>query len=119
MEQTYDDQKLIVLIVDDDAALRHCLREYLELEGFLVMNAANGVEAEELIRKKTPDCVLLDILMPEKDGLEVLFDFKNSGLKIIVMTGYGCYSNAALKFGANSVLQKPIDFKGLKKLIRT
>jgi len=61
-----------ILIIDDSADLRALLREALTLEGYRVLEAADGGEGVRLYLEARPDLVLLDIIMPEKDGIETL-----------------------------------------------
>jgi chemosensory pili system protein ChpA (sensor histidine kinase/response regulator) len=66
----------MVLIVEDDALLQKVLREGFEKIGFEVISAVDGVEAMARLAEKTPDIVLLDILLPRKDGFDVLQSIK-------------------------------------------
>lgn len=111
------DKKRTILIVDDDEAMRNCLKEHFELEGFLVTEASNGFEVDTYLEQKKPDYLLLDIFMPDKDGLETIGDLKNSGINIIAMSGRPEYLDMAVQLGANSALLKPFDFSCLKELI--
>ena len=60
----------IILVVDDEARMRRFIRMNLELEGYQVVEAENGVQALDQIRKYTPDLVIMDVMMPEMDGFE-------------------------------------------------
>ncbi|NOQ14227.1 MAG: response regulator [Methyloprofundus sp.] len=111
-------KKRSVLIVDDDEAIRLCLKEYFELEGFLVIEAINGIEAEVCLRQKKTDYLLLDIVMPGRDGIEIILSLKNSDINIIAMSGDPYYLEVAVALGANAALAKPFDFAYLKELIR-
>ena len=62
----------LVLIVDDDEKLQKLLKEYLENNGFRVLGLSDGSHVLETIRKESPDLVILDIMLPGKDGLEIL-----------------------------------------------
>jgi DNA-binding response OmpR family regulator len=61
-----------LLVVDDDPDIRDIVELNFMMEGFEVLTAANGREAEEIVRSQRPDAVLLDIMMPERDGIDVL-----------------------------------------------
>lgn len=71
-------QKHKIIIVEDDANIRGMYQMKLELNGYDVVIAEDGKEAVELIKKENPDLILLDILLPKKDGFEVLKEIKNS-----------------------------------------
>jgi two-component system KDP operon response regulator KdpE len=62
----------IILIVDDEARMRRFIRMNMELEGFQVIEAENGLVALDQIRKYNPDLILMDVMMPEMDGFETL-----------------------------------------------
>lgn len=66
------DIKKIILVVEDEEPLRMVLRDVLTVEGYGILEAKNGIEGLELALKEHPDLVLLDILMPKMDGLEML-----------------------------------------------
>jgi len=65
-----------ILVVEDDAAVQQVLKSSLEKEGYAVETASDGVEGLEMVRKAMPDLVLLDIMMPKKDGITVLREMK-------------------------------------------
>jgi CheY-like chemotaxis protein len=65
-----------ILVTDDDETIRHSLQEGLERAGHTVVLAADGVEALERIGERRPDLIVLDIMMPRKDGFEVLKELK-------------------------------------------
>ena len=66
------DQKKIILVVEDEEPMQLVLRDVLKVEGYTVLEAKNGIEGLELALKEHPDLILLDILMPKMDGLEML-----------------------------------------------
>ncbi|MBI5077998.1 MAG: response regulator [Candidatus Yonathbacteria bacterium] len=66
------DQKKIILVVEDEEPMQLVLRDVLRVEGYNVIEAKNGVEGLEMSLKEHPDLILLDILMPKMDGLEML-----------------------------------------------
>ncbi|MBF0428246.1 MAG: response regulator [Magnetococcales bacterium] len=108
-----------ILIVDDDPAIRHLLREILEEEGHAVEDAPDGRVGLQRFRKKRPDLVMTDILMPEKDGVELIMELQEVGFKvrIVAMSGGGRGLDAAFNlrmaqdFGANRLLVKPFTRK--------
>lgn len=100
-----------VFIVDDDQRLLSMLRRTLTYEGFTVMTATNGEEAVEQIYTRRPDAVVLDWLMPEMDGLEVLRQLRSAGdeTPILMLTARDAIENrvSGLESGADDYLVKP------------
>ncbi|MEP0545567.1 MAG: response regulator [Rhodothermales bacterium] len=85
-------QEALILVADDDPAIRDMLSLYLEQEGFLVVTAANGTEAIACARKHKPDVMLLDLEMPEMNGTEVMRHLRNgtstSHIPVVVLTSH-------------------------------
>ena len=102
-----------VLIVDDESSIRDSLRMVLEYEDYRVQEAANGEEAITQVRRSPPDAILLDIKMPDMDGLEVLQALRDRGysMPVIVITGHGDVSTAidATRKGAYDFFEKPLE----------
>jgi CheY-like chemotaxis protein len=103
-----------ILLVDDDPEVRNALVSALEQAGYQVAEASNGNEALDLFPAGPFDLVLLDILMPEKDGVETIFALKRMdvGIPIIAMTAGGQipphdYLGVAQRLGVFAVLLKP------------
>ena len=71
------DEKKSILIADDDDLLRQSIREILESSNYLVDEACNGNEALEALRKRTYDLFITDIIMPEKEGIETIFEARD------------------------------------------
>ncbi|MCX5874648.1 MAG: response regulator [Deltaproteobacteria bacterium] len=114
-----------ILVADDDAPIRELLRHALEMDGYEVVEAANGVETVKLFRENQIDLVITDIIMPEKEGLESIMDLKeiDPDVKIIAMSGGGrlephSYLQMAAKFGAKKVFQKPLSITLLLSTIK-
>lgn len=84
-----------ILVIEDHDQLREALEEMLVRAGYDVMTAAGGDEGVTLYRKKPPDVVITDIIMPNKDGTEIIFDLQRNfpAVKIIAITG-GSQGNA-------------------------
>jgi PAS domain S-box-containing protein len=106
-----------ILVVDDIADNRNLLNRRLAKLGFESAEADNGVAAIRLIEQRTFDLVLLDIMMPGIDGIEVLkrirLTHSQDKLPVIMLTGKACNSNTvveAFELGANDFLTKPVDF---------
>lgn len=103
-----------VLVADDDSNICELLRLYLEKEGFTVSLAADGKQAIEQFMKDQPDIMLLDIMMPELDGWQVLREVrKNAECPIIMLTAKGEVFDKVLglELGADDYVVKPFDTK--------
>ncbi len=112
-------QTPVILTIDDESLIRHSYRLYLEDCGYKVQEAENGRIGLEMIHAELPDMVLVDLRMPEVDGLDVLQDVHKNfpDLPIIVISGTGFVGDAveAMNRGAWSYLLKPIeDFINLR-----
>jgi DNA-binding NtrC family response regulator len=110
-----------ILVVDDEAGIRELLSEILFDEGYEVQLAENAEQARQLIEKHQPDIVLLDIWMPDTDGMTLLKEWVEQGkltMPVIMMSGHGTIETAleAIRIGATDFLEKPI---ALKKLLAT
>jgi len=109
-----------ILVVDDELGIRALLSEILTDEGHSVELAENATQARACRERFRPDLVLLDIWMPDVDGITLLKEWGSSGLlnmPVIMMSGHGTIDTAveAAKFGATAFLEKPIT---LQKLLR-
>ncbi|MBL4712369.1 MAG: EAL domain-containing protein [Gammaproteobacteria bacterium] len=107
---------LNVLIVDDSNVIRCAIREILEIGNIQVTEASDGEEALKSVRKNVPDLVLLDVVMPEINGITVLKKLRKSysklQLPIVMVTSRDSAQEVvqALDYGANDYITKPIDF---------
>jgi DNA-binding NtrC family response regulator len=111
-----------VLVVDDEMGIRELLCEILEDEGHSVELAANAREAREARARMQPDLVLLDIWMPDTDGVTLLKEWSTSGqltMPVVMMSGHGTIDHAveATKIGAAAFLEKPVTLQKLLKAI--
>ena len=106
-----------VLIVDDEAEIRETLESILRDEGYLVTTSATATEALELIRDASYGVVLLDIWLPDKDGLETLAEIrrteKENSPEVVIISGHGTIESAvrATKLGAYDFLEKPLSLE--------
>ena len=111
-----------ICIVDDEPAILHSLSSILEDEGYQVIVATNGIEGMKVVRSDSPDLVLLDIWMPEMDGLETLKRLRSQfpGILVVMMSGHGSIETAvkATKLGAYDYLEKPLDLEKVTILVR-
>ncbi len=102
-----------ILVIDDEAEIRESLEALLDLEGYQVDLAQNATEGERRFESRAYDLVLLDLMMPDKSGMEVLRDIRERDrhTPIFMITAYGTVEAAvqAVKLGANDYLPKPWD----------
>ena len=102
-----------LLIVDDDAHIRESLRDRFAARGHDVTTAVDGKDALVKIRRERPDLVLLDLQMPELDGIGVLQKLQQDGIDVtvVVITAFGTVDRAvqAMKNGAYDFIQKPFE----------
>lgn len=106
-----------ILVVDDEDDVRESVREVLRDEGYRVVDTADGTHVLELIRQERPELVLLDIWMPQVDGIGLLKEIKTQEpeLNVVMVSGHGNIHTAvtATKFGAFDFLEKPVSLEGL------
>ena len=113
-----------VLVVDDDPDLVETIGIMLESKGFEVGKAYDGVEAEEAIKKRRPDLMILDVMMPRKDGYQLCKELKQNsatkGIPIIMLTAVGdavpttTYTHReGMSMEAEDYIEKPVDTQKL------
>jgi DNA-binding response OmpR family regulator len=100
-----------ILVVDDDQALRELLLLLLSHEGYEVVTACNGGKAIELAREENPELIILDVSMPEVDGIQTCWELRaqqqTCWVPIIVMTGFEETQTEALHAGVDDFVTKP------------
>ena len=111
-----------ILIIDDEAEIRESLQTLLELEGYEVDSAANGDEGFVRLGERPFDLVLLDLALPDRNGIDVLTEIREHDpqLPVIMITAYGTVENAvrAIQAGATNFVQKPWDNEKLLADVR-
>jgi DNA-binding NtrC family response regulator len=112
-----------ILVVDDEMGIRELLSEILGDEGHVVATAENAQQARELRTSSAPDLVLLDIWMPDTDGVTLLKEWQRDGLltmPVIMMSGHATIDTAveATRIGALNFLEKPISLQKLLKAVQ-
>lgn len=115
-------KKQRILIADDDIRFVTGLREYLAVSGYEVLTANNGLEALEQAQAQEPDLIILDILMPQMDGLQVLSELrKYSSTPVIILSSQNTdlARIKGLNTGADDFITKPFNYAELEARIKT
>jgi len=111
-----------ILIVDDEDDVRETVREVLSDEGYRVVDTSDGAAVLDLIKQEKPALVLLDIWMPQADGIGLLRAIKSSEpeINVVMISGHGNIHTAvtATKFGAFDFIEKPLSLDGLLLTVR-
>jgi len=111
-----------ILIVDDQFGIRILLNEVFQKEGYQTFQAANGVQALDIVKKHNPDLVLLDMKIPGMDGIEILKRMKviDPDIRVIIMTAYGELDmiQEAKDLGALTHFAKPFDIDDIRAAVR-
>ncbi len=110
----------LLLIADDNAEIRELYKDEFEGDGYRVETAADGNEAVMMTRRIRPDLVILDIGMPERDGLEVIGEISrlNGGTPVIVNTAYPLFKMDFRASHAMAWIEKSADLNPLKSAVR-
>jgi DNA-binding NtrC family response regulator len=115
-------QKARILVVDDEDDLRKLLTHFVSGAGYEVTAAEDGEQALEQLRKGAYDLALLDIMMPNMNGIELLKQIRQQspGTKAIMLTGYTDLKNAmeAREFGARDFISKPFKMEDVLETIK-
>ena len=110
-----------VLVVDDEPRMIGVIRMNLELEGYQVFAATNGIEALDEVRKNIPDLIILDVMMPELDGFETLRMLREfSNVPVIMLTAKGEEEDIVygLELGADDYVTKPFGARALTSRVK-
>jgi CheY-like chemotaxis protein len=112
-----------ILVVDDNDINLSLVSKILELEGYQVLAARNGMEAIQSVMHETPDLAILDVMMPDMDGYDLCRKLRqpplNAGIPIVMLTAMNSdmEKQQALQVGANDVWSKPFDMEMFRKRI--
>lgn len=110
-----------LLVVDDEPSVREFIHDYFSLKGHAVIPAATGAEGLRRLREERPDLLLLDLLLPDMDGLAVLRQAKaiDPTVSVIMLTGVvdEDIGRQALQAGAFDYVTKPVDLKHLERVV--
>ena len=114
-----------IVIIDDSVPFREIVRQILVKDGHEIYEANDGTVVLKLLEKHTPDLVITDIFMPNKDGIEVVREVRRvaPNTKIIAMTGSNpvreqLYLTAASELGADATIKKPFRSNELRTIVR-
>jgi two-component system KDP operon response regulator KdpE len=116
-----NEEKPLILVVDDESRMRRFVRMNLELEGYRVIEANNGLEAVDKVREELPDLVLLDVMMPEMDGFEALEQIRQISMVPVIMLTIKNEENdkvKGLELGADDYVTKPFSPRELTSRIQ-
>jgi two-component system, OmpR family, response regulator len=106
-----------ILVVDDEAVIRDTLGELLEIDGYLVETAQDGLDALRHLRERRPDALVLDLMLPDLNGWDVLrvcrADPMLTELPVIVMSARPDVAQSVAEFDVQACLTKPFDFDEL------
>lgn len=97
-----------IIIADDDPSIRSNLKDILDEKGFTTETAKNGYELLSKIKQKTPHLIILDLIMPEKDGIDIISTIKSisPNIKILIYTGFKKYEQTIYAYAADKFLVK-------------
>jgi CheY-like chemotaxis protein len=111
----------LILVIDDSSYQRRLVRKYVEMQEYQVIEAVNGREGLEMITAHSPDCVLLDLMMPETNGFELLetLQKQQSKIPVVVITADVQTSThqQCLQLGATAVVNKPVNQQELYQIL--
>lgn len=110
-----------VIVCEDEKFIRWALAEHLRSSGYEVEEAENGIECLQLVEKKIPDIILLDLRMPKMDGTATLKQLRDQGIKIpvFILSGFGAAGSTteATELGAQGFIAKPYHLSEISQLL--
>lgn len=110
-----------ILIIDDEPDISEALQGFLEISGYMVLTAARAVEAMTILELERPKVVILDVVMPDMDGIECLKSIRKNYPETIVIVVSGLQNESiakeAIRYGAYDYVAKPYDFHHLQNNI--
>ncbi|WP_419873570.1 response regulator [Candidatus Pristimantibacillus sp. PTI5] len=120
-QQSEGDKKRNLLVVDDQYAIRMMLSEVFIARGMAVFEADNGFDALEICKSRDLDCILLDLKMPDMDGIEILREIRSISVDVpvVLLTAYASPEkmNEAIELGISNCFTKPFDILELQEEI--
>jgi len=112
--------KIKIVIADDNPNVRESLRDILNEKGYSIEVVNDGFELLSFLKRSPADLIILDLMMPQKDGVETLFSIKTlwPKIKVIIYTGFKRYENSICAYTADKFLLKGGSFEELLKAIK-
>ena len=111
----------MILVVDDEETIRYCLKEALEEEGYKVYSEESAGKSLKIVKEVLPDLILMDLMMPEMSGIDLLKEVKslNQNILVILLTGHASVDSAvdAMRAGAFDYLEKPFKIEHIKVVV--
>jgi len=111
----------VILVVDDEETIRYCLKEALEEEGYKVYSEESAGKSLKIVKEVLPDLILMDLMMPEMSGIDLLKEVKslNQNILVILLTGHASVDSAvdAMRAGAFDYLEKPFKIEHIKVVV--
>jgi len=112
----------LILLIEDSSYMRSVIRSFLNPDGYEILEAENGYKGLQIIHGRSPDCLILDLIIPDMDGLKVLKALNDQGSKIpvIVVTAdiQESVRRQCLELGAKAFVNKPPKKEELRNIVR-
>jgi DNA-binding response OmpR family regulator len=112
-----------ILVVEDEAAVRDVLKDILAVAGFEVITIPSGTGAPELAERVSPDAILLDVILPDVDGIEICRRLKaREGTRLIpvvMISGFNVERSQAIEAGAEDIVYKPFNMDDILLRLRS
>lgn len=112
----------LILVIEDSLHTRREIRDILEPEGYTIAEAENGVKGIQLATSEAPDCILLDLIMPDIDGIKILrlLNEQRPHIPVIVVSGHSqeAVRTQCLELGASACINKPSSAEELRYAVR-
>lgn len=112
----------LILVIEDSLHTRREIRDILEPEGYTIAEAENGVKGIQLATREAPDCILLDLIMPDIDGIKILrlLNEKRPHIPVIVVSAHSqeAVRSQCLELGASACINKPPSAEELRYAVR-
>lgn len=114
-----------IVIIEDDVVIRESLKEILEMNNYEVLAIESGIEFMKRLKEFVPDILITDIIMPDKDGIEIIIEAKKTypNIRLVAISGGGridseSYLNTAKYLGADATLKKPFSHAQLLDILK-